>query len=44
MAAQRGHDAHLYEKSDKLGGQLRLGAVPPGKGEISCMSMPQCRK
>jgi 2,4-dienoyl-CoA reductase-like NADH-dependent reductase (Old Yellow Enzyme family)/thioredoxin reductase len=35
LAAQRGHQVTLYEKSDELGGQLRLAAVPPGKGEIS---------
>jgi 2,4-dienoyl-CoA reductase-like NADH-dependent reductase (Old Yellow Enzyme family)/thioredoxin reductase len=30
-ASQKGHDVTLYEKSDKLGGQLILAAVPPDK-------------
>ena len=34
MAAQRGHQVHLYEKSEKLGGQLRIAAVPPLKDTI----------
>jgi 2,4-dienoyl-CoA reductase-like NADH-dependent reductase (Old Yellow Enzyme family)/thioredoxin reductase len=32
-AALRGHKVHLYEK-DKLGGQLNLACIPPGKNEI----------
>ncbi len=35
IAAQRGHEVHLFEKSDRLGGQYLLAAVPPNKGEIS---------
>ncbi len=35
IAAQRGHQVHLYEKTDRLGGQFTLAAVPPGKGEIA---------
>jgi NADPH-dependent 2,4-dienoyl-CoA reductase/sulfur reductase-like enzyme len=34
VAAQRGHEVHLYEKSDKLGGQYLIGAIPPNKGEV----------
>lgn len=34
VAASRGHQVTLYEKSSALGGQLALAAVPPGKGEI----------
>lgn len=34
VAASRGHQVTLYEKSNALGGQLALAAVPPGKGEI----------
>ncbi|MDM7998886.1 MAG: FAD-dependent oxidoreductase [Dehalococcoidia bacterium] len=32
--AQRGHQVTLYEKSPKLGGQLNLAAIPPGRGEF----------
>jgi len=34
VARERGHEVHLYEKSDRLGGQYYLGAIPPGKGEV----------
>ncbi len=30
----RGHDVILLEKTDRLGGQFNLAAVPPGKGEF----------
>jgi len=30
----RGHEVCLYEKKEKLGGQLHLAAVPPGRGEF----------
>jgi NADPH-dependent 2,4-dienoyl-CoA reductase/sulfur reductase-like enzyme len=33
-AHDRGHQVALFEKSDKLGGQLRLAAKPPGKEKI----------
>ncbi len=33
--AMRGHQVSLYEKSNRLGGQLNLAAVPPGRGEWS---------
>ena len=33
--ALRGHRVTLYEKADKLGGQLALAAVPPGRGEFA---------
>ena len=33
VAAMRGHNVTLYEK-DRLGGQLNLAAVPPGRGEF----------
>jgi 2,4-dienoyl-CoA reductase (NADPH2) len=33
--AQRGHKVTLYEKSHKLGGQLNLAAIPPGRGEFA---------
>lgn len=35
IAARRGHQVHLYEKADRLGGQFTLAAVPPAKGEIT---------
>jgi 2,4-dienoyl-CoA reductase-like NADH-dependent reductase (Old Yellow Enzyme family)/thioredoxin reductase len=34
-AKRRGHRVTLYEKSDHLGGQLRLAAAPPGREKIS---------
>jgi 2,4-dienoyl-CoA reductase (NADPH2) len=34
VAALRGHDVCLYEKEEKLGGQLSLAAVPPGREEF----------
>jgi 2,4-dienoyl-CoA reductase-like NADH-dependent reductase (Old Yellow Enzyme family)/thioredoxin reductase len=34
VAAKRGHSVTLFEKSDKLGGQILLAAVPPRKSEI----------
>ncbi len=34
VAALRGHEVCLYEKNEKLGGQLPLAAVPPGRGEF----------
>lgn len=37
VAASRGHQVTLYEKSSALGGQLALAAVPPGKGEINSL-------
>jgi 2,4-dienoyl-CoA reductase-like NADH-dependent reductase (Old Yellow Enzyme family)/thioredoxin reductase len=34
-AAQRGHEVTLYEKELKLGGQLLLASIPPGKDRIA---------
>lgn len=34
VAAVRGHKVDLYEKADKIGGQIHLAAVPPRKDEI----------
>jgi 2,4-dienoyl-CoA reductase-like NADH-dependent reductase (Old Yellow Enzyme family)/thioredoxin reductase len=34
VAALRGHEVFLYEKSQELGGQLNVAAIPPHKGEI----------
>jgi len=33
-AFDRGHVVKLYEKSDRLGGQLHLAAAPPGRAEF----------
>ena len=37
VAAERGHDVSLYESTEKLGGNMRLAAYPPGKGDITNM-------
>lgn len=37
MLAEKGHKVALYEASDKLGGNMRLAAYPPGKGDITNM-------
>ncbi len=34
IAAQRGHQVTLYEKSGRLGGQLNTGTVPPSKEDF----------
>ena len=34
-AAEQGHQVTLYEKNNCLGGQYRLAAIPPNKGEIT---------
>lgn len=34
VAALRGYAVDVYEKSDKIGGQIHLAAVPPRKDEI----------
>ena len=33
-AAERGHEVHLFEKEDRLGGQVNLAKTPPGKKEF----------
>lgn len=33
-AAYRGHDVTLYEKDGRLGGQINLAKVPPGKKDL----------
>jgi len=35
VAALRGHEVVIYEKQAKLGGQMRIAAVPPHKEEIN---------
>ncbi|BDF34251.1 oxidoreductase [Lachnospiraceae bacterium] len=37
VCAERGHDVTLYESTGKLGGNMRLAAYPPGKGDITGM-------
>ncbi|HSR14061.1 MAG TPA: FAD-dependent oxidoreductase, partial [Thermodesulfobacteriota bacterium] len=34
IAATRGHEVQLWEKEDKLGGQLNVAAAPPGKEDV----------
>ncbi len=34
VAAKRGHNVDIYEKSDKIGGQIHIASVPPRKDEI----------
>lgn len=35
VAASRGHEVHLFEKAEKLGGEFATAAIPPHKGEIA---------
>ncbi|MCL2338219.1 MAG: FAD-dependent oxidoreductase [Firmicutes bacterium] len=35
VAAERGHDVTLWEKNNRLGGQLILAATPPGREEFT---------
>ena len=34
VAAKRGYDVDVYEKADKIGGQIHIASVPPRKDEI----------
>ncbi|MHA1233575.1 MAG: oxidoreductase [Promethearchaeota archaeon] len=34
VAAMRGHEVHLYEKDDKIGGLLNIIWIPPGRKEF----------
>jgi len=44
VAANRGHDVHLYEKSEVLGGQWLIAAVPPSKEELNALTVWQKKK
>ncbi|OFW00634.1 MAG: hypothetical protein A3G20_05835 [Acidobacteria bacterium RIFCSPLOWO2_12_FULL_59_11] len=35
VLALRGHTVSLYEKADRLGGQINLSAIPPGREELA---------
>jgi 2,4-dienoyl-CoA reductase-like NADH-dependent reductase (Old Yellow Enzyme family)/thioredoxin reductase len=37
-AAQRGHEVTLYEKEPRLGGQLLLASIPPGKDSLESLT------
>ena len=37
-AGERGHQVRLYERSDRLGGQLYLAAAPPGRAEFAAFA------
>jgi len=41
VSAKRGHEVHLYEKENKLGGQWLLAAVPPHKEELNTFTVWQ---
>lgn len=41
VAARRGHNVCLYEKTSKLGGQWMLAAVPPSKTECNTLTIWQ---
>lgn len=36
IAAQRGHDVTLMEKSNRLGGQMYLAGIPRAKQDVAC--------
>jgi 2,4-dienoyl-CoA reductase (NADPH2) len=43
-AHDRGHQVHLVEASDRLGGQLFLAAAPPGRGEFAELAADLARQ
>jgi NADPH-dependent 2,4-dienoyl-CoA reductase/sulfur reductase-like enzyme len=44
VAAQRGHEVHLFEKTDRLGGEFILASIPPNKGEFDAFIVWQKRQ
>ncbi|MBT8342575.1 MAG: FAD-dependent oxidoreductase [Desulfatitalea sp.] len=40
----RGHEVHLFEQQDELGGQLRSACIPPGKKELRLLIGYQSRQ
>jgi pyruvate/2-oxoglutarate dehydrogenase complex dihydrolipoamide dehydrogenase (E3) component len=47
IAAGRGHEVHLYEKEDRLGGGFAAASFPPYKGELAAFiswQREQCEK
>jgi len=44
VAAQRGHEVHLFEKTDRLGGEFILASIPPNKGELDAFIVWQKRQ
>ncbi len=43
-AAARGHRVTLLEKDERLGGQLNVAAVPPGRGELKTAVLSLCSR
>jgi 2,4-dienoyl-CoA reductase (NADPH2) len=43
-AAEAGHAVALYEQSDRLGGQLHLAGVPPGRAEFAGLAEDLARQ
>ncbi|MFX0035511.1 MAG: FAD-dependent oxidoreductase [Candidatus Hermodarchaeota archaeon] len=37
VAAMRGHEVHIFEKNDKIGGLLNIIWIPPGRNEFKRM-------
>ncbi|MBN1572124.1 MAG: FAD-dependent oxidoreductase [Deltaproteobacteria bacterium] len=38
VASMRGHGISLFEKGERLGGQLNIAGIPPGRGEFLALS------
>jgi 2,4-dienoyl-CoA reductase (NADPH2) len=38
VASKRGHSVSLLERGDRLGGQLNIAGIPPGRGEFITLS------
>lgn len=41
IAAQRGHEVHIFEKNDRLGGRWLLASIPPNKEELNTLTVWQ---